>query len=214
MQWRKIHIPVCCRGWISLKINKKLPRLLHTTVASQSQPLSAVHTHTVSLEARRCCSSRASECFGVIRGVCGILPEGGAAWRRKSPTCLCFSDLCCPGNRWWDFPFLHFSLHYPYQPPPPPPIHAAAAAASSPTTCRIVQSHTNTHRHLLQSFHNVTGQSNCLLHYITKAERLRSAEALTPQTPVLQQHDPPRKEKTETKRERLKAGGRERKKQL
>ena len=143
--------------------------------------ISSTHTHThthtcieqkrvcvgvcVSLKARQCFSSRAgSECFGVIRGVCSILPEGSAAWRIKSPTCLCFSDLCCPGNRCREFPFLHFFFflytihitphhhhhqrrrhHHLYTP------HAAAAAAvaaaSSPTTCRIVQSHTHTHTH-------------------------------------------------------------------
>lgn len=132
----------------------------------------STHTHTrieqkrvcvgvcVSLKARQCFSSRAgSECFGVIRGVCSILPEGSAAWRIKSPTCLCFSDLCCPGNRCREFPFLHFFFflytihiaphhhhqrrrhHHLYT----PHAAAAAAAASSPTTCRIVQSHTHTH---------------------------------------------------------------------
>lgn len=173
-----------------------------------SSARASTHTYTeaacASLEASRRFSSRASECFGVIRGVCSILPEGGAAWRIKSPTCLCFSDLCCPGNRCWDFPFLHFSLHYPYQPPPPPPPPPlrTAAASSSPTTCRIVQSHTHT-SHVLQTFHSATEQSSSLLHYRTKPERLHTAEALTllrlwVQTDaVFQQRDPQDKEETE-----------------
>lgn len=67
----------------------------------------------MSPEARHCFNSRASkQCFGVIKGVCSILPEGSAAWRIKSPTCLCFADLCCPGNRCRDFPFLHFFSLY------------------------------------------------------------------------------------------------------
>lgn len=53
--------------------------------------------------------------FRVIRGVCSILPEGSAAWRINSPTCLCFSDLCCPGNRFPRFAissfFSFFSIH-------------------------------------------------------------------------------------------------------
>ena len=141
----------------------------------------------MSLEARQCFSSRAgSECFGVIRGVCSILPEGSAAWRIKSPTCLCFSDLCCPGNRCREFPFLlffFFSLHYPYHspppppkppPPPPPPLHSTCCCCCccflphdlphSTITHTLTHTHTHTHTHalhtisnLLQSFHNVTG---------------------------------------------------------
>lgn len=123
-------------------------------------------------------SSRAgSDCFGVIRGVCSILPEGSAAWRIKSPTCLCFADLCCPGNRCRDFPFLHFfflSLHYPYHSPPTlptPPLHSTHTLLlllcflpHDLPHSMITQTHTHRHtlctHNLLQSFHNVTGQSN------------------------------------------------------
>lgn len=134
---------------------------------------------SVSLEARQCFSSKAGNgCFGVIRGVCSILPEGSAAWRIKSPTCLCFADLCCPGNRCRDFPFLHFfsPLHYPYHSPPQPPTPPLHSTCCWLPRCflphdlphsTITHTHADTHTHilhtisnLLQSFHNVTGQSN------------------------------------------------------
>lgn len=150
-----------------------------------NRPLTHTHTHTVSVSPLKPSfnSQASNECFGVIRGVCSILPGASAVWWIKSPTCLCFTDLCCPGNRCRDFPFLHFfsSVHYPYRTPhhhccQTPPLHSTRGCFLPHDLPHSTISHTHTGRHthtlhaissVLQSFHNVTGRRNRLLHDIS-----------------------------------------------
>lgn len=101
---------------------------------------------------------------------CSILPGGSAVWRIKSPTCLCFTDLCCPGNRCRDFPFLHFfsSVHYPYRTPhhhccQTPPLHSTRGCFLPHDLPHSTISHTHrqTHTHFARNFQCTAVISQC-----------------------------------------------------